>query len=264
MKGALENLYARYNRREYAHPDPVEFLYAYEHAADREIAGLAASSLAYGRVGQILKSVANVLEILGPRPAAWLLETPPGRMRKAFQGFRHRFATGKDVAGMLEAASRMLSKHGSLNAAFTSGMQDPRDIPGGLSAFAAQLRAALPANSHLVPRPESGSPCKRLHLYLRWMVRSDRVDPGGWNGISPAGLVIPLDTHMFRIGRILGLTCRKQPDIRTAVELTEAFRRWSPLDPVKYDFALTRLGIRADADMQAFLAECRDCEAVEC
>ena len=95
----------------------------------------------------------------------------------------------------------------------------------------------------LLPSPESGSACKRLNLFLRWMVRSDAVDPGGWSGVSPAMLIVPLDTHMHRIAAKLGLTKRRAADFRAAREVTGAFRTIAPEDPVKYDFALTRLGI---------------------
>jgi uncharacterized protein (TIGR02757 family) len=108
----------------------------------------------------------------------------------------------------------------------------------------------------LLADPRDKSACKRLNLYLRWMVRRDDVDPGGWEGVRPAQLVVPLDVHMHRIGRALGLTQRQQADCRTALEVTEAFRKISPEDPVKYDFALTRLGIRDDTNLDAFLARC--------
>jgi len=117
--------------------------------------------------------------------------------------------------------------------------------------------AAGGLDDHLLPRPERGSACKRLNLWLRWMVRRDAVDPGGWTGVSPAQLVVPLDVHMHRICRALGLTRREAADLRTAVEITDAFRSFAPDDPVRYDFALTRLGIRPgpEADLEAFLAK---------
>ena len=106
----------------------------------------------------------------------------------------------------------------------------------------------------LLPSPSAGSACKRLNLFLRWMVRQDNVDPGGWDSVSPAKLIIPLDTHMHRIGRRLGLTPRRQADLRTAIEITEGFRGICPSDPVRYDFALTRLGIRRDEGVEDFLS----------
>jgi len=106
--------------------------------------------------------------------------------------------------------------------------------------------------SYLLPDPRLGSACKRLNLYLRWMVRRDAVDPGGWN-VPPAKLVVPLDTHMHALGRALGLTDRRSADLRTALEITAAFRAIAPDDPVRYDFALTRLGMRGGERREAFL-----------
>lgn len=245
---ALEELYARFNKRAFVHPDPLEFLYNYEDPADAEVAGLVASALAYGRVKQILRSVGDVLSRMGP-PRRFAMEKDLGEMEATFAGFKHRFTTGAEVAALSYGAGRLISRHGSLENAFlahTSGGDET--TVGALEAFAEELRVASGLESHLLPRPSAGSACKRLHLYLRWMVRSDEVDPGCWKGISPAKLVVPLDTHMHSICGGLGLTGRKQADIRTALEITESFRRFAPEDPVRYDFALTRLGIRHDED----------------
>lgn len=116
-----------------------------------------------------------------------------------------------------------------------------------LSKFAGELsRRAGGCRRGLVPSPCKGSACKRLNLFMRWMVRRDEVDPGGWSGVPPSKLVVPLDTHMFRICSTMGLTRRKQADLRTAREITDRFREIAPGDPVRYDFALTRLGMRGE------------------
>ncbi len=238
------------------HPDPLEFLYAYEDLRDREVAGLVASALAYGRVAQILRSVSEVLERIGPEPAGFVSRSSSRELERRLEGFKHRFTTGADIAKLLVGAARAIRKHGSLNACFAGGL-DPGDesvIPA-LERFSAEI-AGL-ARSHcgfLFPSPEKGSACKRLNLYLRWMVRHDAVDPGGWTGVSPALLVVPLDTHMHRIGLALGLTERGQADLRTALEITGGFRQIVPEDPVRYDFCLTRLGIRTGLSLDEFLA----------
>jgi uncharacterized protein (TIGR02757 family) len=260
-KTVLEKLYAHYNRREYVHPDPLEFLYNYEDAADREIAGLVASSLAYGRVAQILKSADDALGRMGRSPRRFLEKVSAAELRKAMAGFKHRFADGDDVAGMLSSAGRMLKKYGSLEAGFMDGMSGADDIRPALCAFAGQLRPHGTENRHIIPEPACGSACKRLCLFLRWMVRKDNVDPGGWDDISPSVLIVPLDTHMHRIGRALGFTKRKQADMRTAAEITDALKVYSPGDPVKYDFALTRLGIRGDMNADTFVKEFNSEEA---
>ncbi len=105
---------------------------------------------------------------------------------------------------------------------------------------------------HLVPSPEKGSACKRLLLYLKWMIRKDDVDPGGWN-LDPSKLVVPLDTHMYYITSKLGFTNRKSADLKTALEVTDVFKKISPNDPTKYDFALTRLGIKNELDRDEFI-----------
>jgi len=107
---------------------------------------------------------------------------------------------------------------------------------------------------HLLPLPRLGSACKRLNLFLRWMIRKDDVDPGGWENIPLSKLIIPLDTHMHKIGILTGLTSRKQANMRTAFEITDGFKKLVPEDPVKYDFSLTRIGIRGDANFEEILS----------
>ncbi len=247
-KAQLDRLYQKYNTRGYVHPDPLEFLYRYEYPHDREIAGLMASSLAYGRVAQILKSVAAVLDITGPHPSAFLKKTSPESLRSMFTGFRHRFASGSHLAAMLTGAKQIISTYGSLYACFLEGLgEDDSTVLPALSFFSESLISASSNGcGHLIPLPERGSACKRMNLFLRWMVRKDAVDPGGWDEVPASKLIIPLDVHMHRIATRLGLTGRKQADMRTALEITAAFRLLVPGDPARYDFTLTRLGIRDD------------------
>lgn len=240
----LETLYARYNRREFVDPDPLIFLYRYPRIEDREIVALLASSLAFGRVAQILRSVEVVLAVLGPHPRRFILRTPPAAMRAAFGGFRHRYADGREVDALLAGIRAALETHGSLNRCFVSRLDaGDRTVLPALAHFAAAVGGG---KNYLLPSPAHGSACKRLHLFLRWMVRKDAVDPGGWEGVRPDQLVVPLDTHMSAIAARFGLTRRKSPDGRMALDITDRFRRWAPEDPVKYDFALTRFGIRSD------------------
>jgi len=254
-KEQLESLYAFYSSRKWVHPDPLEFLYDYRDLKDREVAGLIASSLAYGRVAQILKSVSGVLEKMGPSPYGFLLSATPSSLRRIFSDFKHRFTSGEELALMLMGAKSVIERYGSLYECFLSGFKDDDGtILTGLSYLVNELRINSNGRSNsLLPLPERGSACKRWNLFLRWMVRKDQVDPGGWNRVSPARLIIPLDTHMHRICLSLKLTGRKNADMRTAIEITSAFGKIEPEDPVRYDFALTRLGIRKDADLDAFL-----------
>ncbi len=257
MKKKLDRLYDRYNRRAYVHPDPIEFLYGYSDIRDREIAGLIASALAYGKVAQILKSVSGVLEKMGPSPSGYLLSTPSAQIISDFHPFVHRFAKGPQLSAFLMGIKQVVLDYGSLHGCFLDCCNDGFRRTGeailpALVLFSEKMihggQGVSGASSpgHLVPRPEKGSACKRLHLFLRWMVRKDAVDPGGWDDVPRSALIVPLDTHMFRIGKALGLTDRNQADGLAAQDISEGFKQWSPDDPVKYDFVLTRFGIRDD------------------
>ncbi|OFW52907.1 MAG: TIGR02757 family protein, partial [Actinobacteria bacterium RBG_13_35_12] len=138
-----------------------------------------------------------------------------------------------------------IAEYGSLNNCFLQGLkEEDKTVLSAALNFAKNLNdLAKNRCSSLVPSPIGGSAFKRLNLYLRWMVRRDNVDPGGWIGVSSSKLIIPLDTHMYRISLKLGFTERKQADIRTAMEITSALKKFDRDDPVKYDFALTRLGM---------------------
>jgi uncharacterized protein (TIGR02757 family) len=242
----LEELYEKYNDKKYIHPDPLEFLYNYESNLDREVVGLVASSLAYGKVTQILKSVMLVLEKLSPEPASVLEGTSIQTLKKVFSSFKHRFTTGEELAIFLFNIGRILQRYGSINSCFIAGFDESDEILPSILNFIKELRAGeCNCYNSLVPIPSGKCAYKRINLYLRWMIRKDKVDPGVWDNISPSKLIIPLDTHMHRISLSYKLTERKQADFNTALEITKAFKKFSPDDPVKYDFALTRLGIHA-------------------
>jgi uncharacterized protein (TIGR02757 family) len=255
----LEKLYNKLNRREFVHPDPLEFLYLYDDPGDREVVGMVASTLAYGRVKQILKSVSNALERMGPHPAVFVRDSSPDSLRRAFEGFKHRFTTGDALCSMLDGVRVALDEHGTLGGFFSTLIRsDDETVLPALTSFVhgiadASCVAAGEEGACPLPDPERGSACKRLNLFLRWMVRSDDVDPGGWDTVPASKLIVPLDTHMHRLSLLLGLTDRKQANGRTALEITRAFREFSPDDPVKYDFSLTRLGIRDDLSEEALL-----------
>lgn len=245
IKTHLDRLYASYNSREWVHPDPLEYLYHYPDLQDREVVGLIASSLAYGRVAQILKSVSAVLKKMGPSPHLFLRSSTPAYLKSTFHDFKHRFTTADELVEMLLGIKTVIEQHGSLYECFLSGFNhNDNTVLPGLSSLVGELARGF--NGHynsLLPLPQKGSACKRLNLFLRWMVRQDRVDPGGWQDVSPEKLIVPLDTHMHRFSILLRLTRRKNADMRTAEEITGAFRKIAPQDPVRYDFALTRLGI---------------------
>lgn len=251
LADALETLYARYNVRGLVEPDPLQFLYSYDDPADREIAGLVASGLAYGRVGQITKSVGRVLEILGPAPSAFLSGTSLPRLAALLGDFRHRFTTGEETAAFLSAVSSLQAEGGGSLQCMFSGAGSAVEA---MESFAREVLSRTPfERCTLLPVPSCGSACKRLNLFLRWMVRRDEVDPGGWTCLSPSDLLVPLDVHMHRAGMALGLTSREQGDMRTVLEITEGFRELRPDDPVRYDFAMTRFGIRRELTLANLL-----------
>jgi uncharacterized protein (TIGR02757 family) len=263
LQESLDDLYAQYNRRAMIHPDPLEFLWDYPDPRDREIVALVASALAYGRVAQILKSVRIALDRMGS-PARFLKRSSESALRRTFGGFRHRFTTGQEMAALLYGAKRASERHGSLLACFMAGLHDSEEtVLSALSAFVSRLSEPSGGEcGSLLASPADGSACKRLNLFLRWLVRRDDVDPGGWESVGAARLVIPLDVHIHRICRTLDLTRRNPADMRTALEITRAFRLICPGDPIRYDFSISRLGIRKDADPEEFFASCRVARAV--
>ena len=245
----LEAVYQHYNQRKYVDPDPLLFLYDYPEVRDREIAGIVAACLAYGRVEMIMKTVGQVLAKMGPSPFDFLNNTRDGQIDTLFTGFRYRFATGVHLSNLLKGIKGVIRGFGSLENCFSAGQgRSSQTVLTGLCQLYLGLnqRGSM---GHLLADPNKTSACKRSHLFLRWMVRQDAVDPGGWDSVSPNQLIIPLDTHMYKIGSQLGFTQRKSPDKTCALEITAGFRKLLARDPVKYDFSLTRFGIRRHLHM---------------
>ncbi len=250
----LEALYSLYNRRDLVSPDPLQFLYDYPAPEDREIVGFIASALAYGRVKTILSSIDRVLAPMGSSPRAFLADSGPRQWRELYGDFRHRFTDGAQVVSLLEGLRSAVDRYGSLQGLVVQARQSSGSLLGALEELIAALEGG--GKSSLLARPSRNSACKRHFLFLRWMVRCDAVDPGGWDRLDPAELLIPLDTHMYAICRSLGFSDRKGADLKTAQEITEAFRRFVPQDPARYDFVLTRFGIRQDMTVQELLRLC--------
>jgi uncharacterized protein (TIGR02757 family) len=252
----FEGMYRKYNRKEYIHPDPLEFVLRFEDPADQEIVGLIASGLAYGRVGNILQSLERIFHVLS-RPSADLAVMGRNDLLEEFGSFRHRWTTGKELACLLGGMRILRDEYGSLENCFLKGLgEGHQDVIPALMAFVEKLRSASGARDNsMLACPSMGSACKRMFLYLRWMVRRDEVDPGPWRRVSSSQLIIPMDVHMHRVSRRLCLTSRKQPDLKSALEVTGFFRGLVPEDPVRYDFALTRPGIRSQLEPAAVNAE---------
>jgi len=253
----LEDLYARFNHREYVRPDPVELLYDFEDVREREIVALVAAALAYGRAALIMKNAGRIVDIMGTSPRDFVLNSRDEDLASMFRSFRHRFTSGEDVAALVSGIRRALYLYGSLENCFREGRKGGRASTNEALAFFRKVLCAglLRSGNAMLPDPAGKSACKRLYLFLKWMVRSDEVDPGGWTCLDLSRLMIPLDTHMFSIARSFGMTSRKNANYGAVLEVTRAFAALRPDDPLRYDFVLTRFGIRQDLDKKKLLAE---------
>ena len=235
-------------------PDPLQLVLRYDDPLDQETAGLIAAAFAYGRADIIVANIGAVLARMKPGPYAYLRSFDGAEAMRRFAGFSHRFHKTNDLVAFLQSIANVIAVHGSLGALFEK-CYDGRDgdIAQSLARFVA---AVLPGNEAAAPRqyddralryllssPADGSACKRMNLYLRWMVRRTPPDLGLWTFVDPAKLVMPLDTHVHRIATFLGLSERKSGDWKTARALTDRLARFDASDPVRYDFALCRLGI---------------------
>ncbi|MFO7780049.1 MAG: TIGR02757 family protein [Spirochaetia bacterium] len=241
--------YRRYHSPRYIHPDPLEVVLRYPDPADREVVALICASLALGRVRSILGVCADVLARLDLRPAAVLEKSSLEELRARFDGFVYRFFGQEEISHFLYAVAEARRRHGSLEDAFLghTSAADATVIPalGGLSQELSEYAGGI--HGLLLAQVKRGSAAKRWHLFLRWLVRADEVDPGGWTRVPRSRLVVPMDTHMHRICATLGILSRKSADGKAALEITEFFRRLDPADPARFDFSLTRLGIHPDA-----------------
>jgi len=271
IKDVLEKLYARYNHRKLIKPDPLQFVYQYSNRADMEIAGFLGACLAYGRVQQIEKSLTNLLGRMENSPSKFVQNLDEQRKAK-LKDFKHRFTTGDDISDLLELLQTVLHRFGNIEKFFAQGYNpgDENIIPA-LSNFCDSLLDTYAAehNGHasrgvkyLLTSPTGGSPCKRLNLFLRWMVRDDDVDAGLWKSIDKAKLIVPVDVHMSRLCRILRFYNQKTISLRAAVKITESFAEIEPADPVKYDFALSRIGIVENCT-GGFHQQCENCQLYE-
>ncbi len=242
----LESVYSSYHKQEFIHPDPLEFVGRYNRHEDMEIAALIASSFAIGRVQSILQTVESILNVI-KSPKDDLLSMNRRDLESVFHDFKYRFYTDGSLVDFLTGIKTVILKFGSLHDCFLAGVDKTAGDPvGSLSFFVNHLAADTSHGRRVLPDPDKGSACKRLNLFLRWMIRKDDIDPGIWEDIPKDILIIPLDTHMMQISHILGFTSRKSADMKTAIEITDALKAYDPIDPVRFDFSLTRLGIHPD------------------
>ena len=247
--------------------DPVRFARAWTRPEDQAMVGLFAALLAYGRVELIGRALTEASRRMGPEPAqAATTDTREAALAR-FDGFVYRLTRGPDLARLWLGVGAVLRSGRTLEAVFVEAdVPGAPDLRGALSGFRRTLLAptadfpARRAFEHFFPDPARHSATKRLWLYLRWMVRGpDRIDLGLWTQVSPARLTMPVDTHIHRLATYLGLTSRPGADARTAAEITAALRHIDPADPVRFDFALTHLGISGACERRRVPAICDAC-----
>jgi uncharacterized protein (TIGR02757 family) len=253
LKRILDGLYRDFNHAASA-PDPVHVVRQFADPADQEVVGFCAAALAFGNVSSILRSLERLIAPMGESPAAFVRAFDPAHDAGVVGRLGHRWARGTDLVALLWILRRILEGSGSIERFFLEGHDSAApDVGASLESFSERALAmdvseprgtTRPGVGYFFPRPSRGSACKRLNLFLRWMVRRDAVDLGTWTHLSPAQLIVPLDTHVIRVGRALGLTRYRSPGWKMASDITASLRAIDPLDPVRYDFSLCHVAMR--------------------
>ncbi len=254
LRSALDTLYLSFNADRVV-TDPIWNVHRYEQSDDREVVAFIAAALAFGRVQSVLNSIDGMLQVMGASPAAFVRGFEPARDRATFDHLVHRWTKGVDMAALVWVLRQMIDEHGSIEGFFAAGLPlDAVDVSEGLQSFSTRALALdqkavygrakpKPGVAYFFSRPSSGGACKRLNLFLRWMVRKDQVDLGVWTRVRPGQLIVPLDTHVIRVGPCLRLTKLKSPGWRMAADITKSLRELDPLDPVKFDFSICHVGM---------------------
>jgi len=252
LKQKLDYHYNIYDRSK-LEPDPLQFLHLFNDEKDIEVMGLIASIFAYGSVKQIANSLNKIIEITKNEPYNFIRQFDFQKDKIRFNGLKHRFYTERDVTHLFSLIQTAYIEFGSLKNLFVKGFdKNDENVKNGVTNFSEYFLNSYKKMygdfsngiKFMFPLPQKGSACKRMNLFLRWMVRKDELDFGLWNEISPNKLIIPVDTHIARICKHLKLTNRKNVNWKMAEEITGKLKRFDPVDPVKYDFALCHIGMR--------------------
>jgi uncharacterized protein (TIGR02757 family) len=271
LRESLERLYREFDYGARVARDAIEVPLRYSSPDDREVVALLTACLAYGRVDLFSRALEGVLRVMAPSPATFVREFDARRDAGVFAAFLYRFNRPRDLVAFCVAARDLLARHGTLEKGFAAGDAEPTGPIGpALERFArsfleADVRDVFPRGRlsrgyrHLFPLPSAGGPCKRLHLFLRWMVRREPPDLGLWTSISPARLLIPVDTHIENMSRAIGLTRRRSRNWKMAEEITARLALVDPTDPVKYDFALCHKRMSGDCRDRRDAAVCAPC-----
>lgn len=280
VKAALDLVRAREDLHARRASDPVEFVHRHRAREDRELVALLAASCAFGNVKAIRMKLAELLDRIGPRPAR--AADDPAALQARLAGFKHRVFRGDDLAKLLIGARKVQRAAGSLGAAFERELaridRSDRDaepearMREALATFCDRIRAegGLPragepdpsgrrGPSHLLSDARAGSGAKRLLLFLRWMVRpADGIDLGLWK-VPAQRLLVPVDVHIHKLARNLGLTRRRDLSWKTSVEITRALARFDAQDPTRYDFSLCHMGMVQRCPSKADPKRCEGC-----
>ena len=234
-----------------------------------EIAGIVAATLAIGNTPSIRRAISDLVARVGGDLESWVAEAATSGDSDPLDGFRHRWVRSDQMRFLSGRLRTIYARYGSLEDVYLEGREDPSGpFAGGLDALARALRGPDPllgpapeGYDRLFPSPlgPTASPCKRLALFARWMVRREYPDLGVWTRVSPAQLCVPLDQHVFWIAYHLGLTARRTRSWRTVEEVTEGLRRVDPDDPVRFDFVLCHTGISGDCPKRRDLSVCGPC-----
>lgn len=233
-------------------PDPLQFPHRYEHIYDREISAFISSIYAYGNLKQIITVLEKIHNVFGNSPYNYIIESSTKKITKDFSDVKHRFFDGEDSVGLILAIKNIFESYGSLKNLFLLYyFADETSLKDSIHFFSISLKNMFPNNKggrrsveFMFPDPYKGSACKRMNLFLRWMVRNDDLDFGLWREISPSQLVMPVDTHIHKICTLLKLTDLKNVNWKMAEEITNNLKNYDKLDPVKYDFAICHIGMR--------------------
>lgn len=248
LKKYFDGLVKQYNHPDFIPADPISIPHLFTHPQDIEIMGFWSAMLAWGQRITIINKSMELIELMDGRPHQFILHHTEAQ-RERFAQFKHRTFNYTDTLYFLDFFQRYYRKHDSLEQAFTNNInEEDENVKNGLIGFHEDFfnheNAPHRTRKH-VATPARKSRCKRLNMFLRWMVRQDKcgVDFGIWKNIRPDQLLMPLDVHVERVARRFDLIERKQNDFQTVVELTNTLKQYDSKDPVKYDFALFSIGV---------------------
>lgn len=248
LKDFLDKKVEEYNKPSFIEHDPICIPHRFTKKQDIEIAGFFASIFAWGNRTIIINKSTELMQLMDNQPYNFCLDLNAEKLKKII-AFRHRTFNDTDLLYFIEFLHHHYNNNDSLESAFTKWMQPgDENIENALIGFHHYFFSIPDAPARTkkhIATPQKGSTCKRLNMFLRWMVRMDNkgVDFGIWKNISPAQLVCPIDLHVARVAKRFNLINRKQVDWITAIELTNHLKEFDASDPAKYDFALFGLGV---------------------